>query len=133
MFLLAPDGPRVLRGTLDEQFPRKVAEGQSAVLFSERMTGVDLAGQVLRIAPVLGRPGETQTEARSVEIGLGVEGDAARSLIPGERLVARFPALVSGSPGARTESGDEADGGALADRTAPGSLGPARPGDEPSL
>ena len=96
MFLLAPDGPRVLRGMLDEQFLGKVAAGQRAVLFSERMTGAELAGRVLRIAPVLGKPGETQTEARSVQIVLAIEGDAARSLILGERLVARFPALVPG-------------------------------------
>lgn len=133
MFLLAPDGQRVLRGMLDEQFLGKVAVGQRAVLFSERMTGVELSGRVLRIAPVLGKPGETRTEARSVEIVLGIEGDAARSLILGERLVARFPAPASESPPERGENEAEADGGSLADRTAPVSLGPAPPGDEPSL
>jgi HlyD family secretion protein len=133
MFLLAPDGPRVLRGMLDEQFLGKVAVGQRAVLFSERMTGAELAGRVLRIAPVLGKPGETQTEARSVQIVLGIEGEAARSLFLGERLVARFPAPVPGRPREGTENDDEADSAPLADRTAPGSLGPARPGDGPSL
>lgn len=91
MFLLAPDGPRVLRGMLDEQFLGRVSAGQRAVLFSERQAGVTLAGQVLRIAPVFGRPGDTQTETRSVEVVLVIDGDAAQGLILGERLVARFP------------------------------------------
>jgi len=90
MFLLAPAGPRVLRGMLDEQFLGKVAVRQRAVLFSERMAGIELVGGVLRIAPVFGRPGDTQSEVRSVEVVLRIEGEAAQSLILGERLVARF-------------------------------------------
>jgi hypothetical protein len=133
MFLLAPDGPRVLRGMLDEQFLGRVAVGQRAVLFSERDASVKLPSRVIRIAPVFGRPGETQTEARSVEVVLLIESDAARSLILGERLVARFPAPVSGSHPEQPEIGAGADGGSMAGQTAPGPLGSARRGDTPSL
>jgi RND family efflux transporter MFP subunit len=90
MFLLAPDGPRVVRGMLDEQFVGKVAIGQRVVLFSERKSGTEFPGSVLRIAAAFGRPGEAQNEARSVEVVLKIEGDAAQGLILGERLVARF-------------------------------------------
>ena len=90
MFLLAPDRPRVVRGMLDEQFLGKVAVGQRAVLFSERNAKTELAGRILRIAAAFGRPGEVQSEARSVEVVLTIEGDAAEGLILGERLVARF-------------------------------------------
>lgn len=95
MFLLAPDGKRVLRGMLDEQFVGQVVPGQSAVLISERMAGVELQGRVLRIAPIFGTPGQTrenqsQTETTGVAIVLSIEGEKASDLILGERLVARI-------------------------------------------
>lgn len=90
MFLLAPDRPRIVRGMLDEQFLGRVAVGQRAVLFSERNANIQFPGSVLRIAAAFGRPGESQNEARSVEVVLKFEDDAAQSLILGERLIARF-------------------------------------------
>ena len=90
MFLLAPDRARIVRGMLDEQFLGRVAIGQRAMLFSERNANITFPGSVLRIAAAFGRPGEAQNESRSVEVVLKVEGDAAQSLILGERLVARF-------------------------------------------
>lgn len=95
MFLLAPDGKRVLRGMLDEQFVGQVAPGQPAVLISERMAGVTLQGRVLRIAPIFGTPGQTSAdqngaEARGVAIVLSIEGAGAADLILGERLIARI-------------------------------------------
>lgn len=90
MFLLAPDGQRVMRGTLDEQFVGKVAPGQRARIVSERDAGRQLDGHVLRIAPVFGRPGQTQTDARTVDIVIALDGADADRLILGERLVARI-------------------------------------------
>ncbi len=95
MFLLAPDGNRVLRGMLDEQFLGQVAPGQTAVLISERMEGVELQGRVLRISPIFGTPGQTaegqnQTETRGVAIVISIEGAGSADLILGERLVARI-------------------------------------------
>lgn len=90
LFLLAPDGTRVMRGTLDEQFIGKVAPGQKAQIVTERDADRQLAGHVLRIAPVFGRPGQTQTESRSVEIVIALDDADASTLILGERLIARI-------------------------------------------
>lgn len=90
MFLLAPDGRRVLRGTLDEQFVGKVAAGQRAEILSERDAARRLSGEVLRVAPVFGRPGQAQGDARSVDIVIALDGADAARLVLGERLVARI-------------------------------------------
>lgn len=95
MFLLAPDGARILKGMLTEQFVGQVRPGQEASLISERDNGIALSGRVLRIAPIFGSPGQGQTtpghtESSSVEIFISIEGKAARDLILGERLVARI-------------------------------------------
>ena len=95
MFLLAPDGARVLKGQLNEQFVGRVQPGQAASLISERDGDIALSGRVLRIAPIFGTPGQgqstqSQTESDSVEIVISIDGAAARDLILGERLVARI-------------------------------------------
>jgi multidrug resistance efflux pump len=95
MFLLAPDGARVLKGQLNEQFVGQVQPGQEASLISERDGDIALSGRVLRIAPIFGTPGQGQsvagqTESNSVEIVISIDGTAARDLILGERLVARI-------------------------------------------
>lgn len=91
MFLLAPDGQRVMRGTLDEQFVGKVATGQRAQIVSERDPAQSFDGRVLRLAPVFGRPGQTtQGDARTIDIVIALDGAAADRLILGERLVARI-------------------------------------------
>ncbi|MDO5604315.1 MAG: HlyD family efflux transporter periplasmic adaptor subunit [Paracoccus sp. (in: a-proteobacteria)] len=90
MFLLAPDGARVMRGTLDEQFIGKVSAGQTAQIVTERDANRQLSGHVLRVAPVFGRPGQAQTEARSVEIVIALDDADAGRLILGERLIARI-------------------------------------------
>ncbi|MCZ8335768.1 MAG: HlyD family efflux transporter periplasmic adaptor subunit [Rhodobacteraceae bacterium] len=95
MFLLAPDGARVLKGQLTEQFVGQVRPGQEASLISERDGDIALRGRVLRIAPIFGTPGPGQanpgqTEANSVEIVISIDDEAARDLILGERLVARI-------------------------------------------
>lgn len=95
MFLLAPDGARVLKGQLTEQFVGQVRPGQEASLISERDGDIALRGRVLRIAPIFGTPGPGQanpgqTESNSVEIVISIEDEAARDLILGERLVARI-------------------------------------------
>lgn len=95
MFLLAPDGDRVLKGLLDEQFVGKVRPGQQAVLTSERSADVALTGQVLRIAPIFATPGPGQQGQGTngpdgVEILVRIDDEAARNLILGQRLVARI-------------------------------------------
>ena len=95
MFLLAPDGARVLKGMLNEQFVGQVQPGQEASLISERDGDVALRGRVLRIAPIFGMPGQSpsnpaQSEPTSVEIFISIEDEAADGLILGERLIARI-------------------------------------------
>lgn len=93
MFLLSPDGNRVLKGMLDEQFVGKVAPGQSADLISERNAEVAMQGKVLRIAPFFGTPGQqsqSDTQTSGVEIVLSIEGASAEQLILGEALIARI-------------------------------------------
>ncbi|MDO5527931.1 MAG: HlyD family efflux transporter periplasmic adaptor subunit, partial [Paracoccus sp. (in: a-proteobacteria)] len=102
MFLLAPDGPRVLHAQLDEQFVGLVAPGQSAEILRERDDGSRLRGTVQRVAGVFGSiasagAGGTvaprgSDEARTVEIVIRLDGpqNEIDRLVLGQRLIARI-------------------------------------------
>lgn len=99
MFLLAPDGPRVLKAQLDEQFVGLVETGQKAEIIRERDDGTRLSGVVTRVAPVFGGLAASQgsqgargDDARTLEIEVRLDGpkeDVAR-LVLGQRLIARI-------------------------------------------
>ncbi|MFN3273374.1 MAG: efflux RND transporter periplasmic adaptor subunit [Paracoccus sp. (in: a-proteobacteria)] len=99
MFLLAPDGPLVLKAQLDEQFVGLVDPGQRAEILRERDDGSRLTGTVIRVAPVFGslvaaQPGQAGRgdEARTLEISVRLDGpdDQIRQLVLGQRLIARI-------------------------------------------
>ncbi|MFB2532431.1 HlyD family secretion protein [Paracoccus sp. p4-l81] len=92
LFLLAPDGPRIVRADLDEQFVGIVAPGQGADIVFERDDGTVLTGQVVRVAPVFGTPGKEATDARTVEITIRIDGPeaAAQKLVLGQRMIVRI-------------------------------------------
>lgn len=99
MFLLAPDGPLVLKAQLDEQFVGLVQVGQSAEILLERDDGTRLMGSVNRVAPVFGslasaQPGQVAggDAARTVEISILLEGpaDQLARLVLGQRMIARI-------------------------------------------
>jgi multidrug resistance efflux pump len=48
--LFAPDGPRIVRAELDQEFAGRVTEGQSAVIEDDAQSGPRWTGKVLRIA-----------------------------------------------------------------------------------
>lgn len=95
MFLLAPDGPRVLRAQIDEQFVGLVHPGQRAEVMLERDAGVMLSGQVERVAAVFGsaRAGSDvrAEDARTIEITVRLDGPEAEisKLVLGQRMIAR--------------------------------------------
>jgi multidrug resistance efflux pump len=99
MFLLAPDGPLVLRAQLDEQFVGLVQVGQSAEILRERNDGTRLTGTVGRIAPLFGSlaagqsaQGTGSDAARTLEISIQLEGpeDQLAQLVLGQRMIARI-------------------------------------------
>jgi multidrug resistance efflux pump len=99
MFLLAPDGPLVLRAQLDEQFVGLVRAGQTAQILRERDDGTRLTGRVDRVAPVFGGLAATQggqgargDEGRTVEISILIDGPADQigALVLGQRMLARI-------------------------------------------
>jgi multidrug resistance efflux pump len=48
--LFAPNGPRLVRAELDQEFAGRVAEGQSAAIEDDAQSGQRWTGRVLRIA-----------------------------------------------------------------------------------
>ncbi|ARJ69711.1 HlyD family efflux transporter periplasmic adaptor subunit [Paracoccus contaminans] len=98
MFLLSPDGPRVLKAQLDEQFVGLVHPGQRAEIIRERDDGSRIAGTVSRVAPVFGSlaaAGQSAArgdEARTLEISVRLDGprDQVDRLVLGQRLIARI-------------------------------------------
>lgn len=99
MFLLAPDGGRVLRAQLDEQFVGLVHAGQKAEVIRERDDGSVITATVARVAPVFGTAqsaGAGQAgrsdDARTVEITLTLDGppDQIARLVLGQRMIARI-------------------------------------------
>lgn len=100
MFLLAPDGPRILKAQLDEQFVGLVQPGQRAQVLRERDDGSRISGTVTRVAPVFGglasaQPGTATgrgDEARTVEISIRLDGPAEQidRLVLGQRMIARI-------------------------------------------
>lgn len=93
MFLFVPDGPRVVRADLDEQFVGFVEPGQRAQIVSEQGAGATLEGEVLRVAGIYGTPWkEAGNGTRTVEIVVLINSppDVANDLILGQRMIVRI-------------------------------------------
>lgn len=104
MFLLAPDGPRVLRAQLDEQFVGLVQPGQRAEVMREREDGTaPIIGRVARVAAVFGSSqpaggnggggdSSASDQSRTVEITiiLDTPKEAIDRLVLGQRMIARI-------------------------------------------
>lgn len=96
MFLLAPDGPRILKAQLDEQFVGAVEPGQSAEILFERDNNTRFTGTVMRVAPVFGTPGssneKSNDDARTVALTIRLDGpeEAVSRLVLGQRMIARI-------------------------------------------
>lgn len=97
MFTLAPDGPRVLKAQLDEQFVGQVHPGQQAEVLYERDDGSRIIGTVSSVAPVFGSPAKEQSfsqgdNARTLEISIRLDGpqDQINRLVLGQRMISRI-------------------------------------------
>jgi multidrug resistance efflux pump len=93
LFLLEPDGRRVVRAELDEAFADKVRPGASAVVTPEFREGQSFHARVLRVSDVLsaaslGEEPGARTDTRVVSVLLAL--DAAPTLRIGQRVLVRF-------------------------------------------
>jgi multidrug resistance efflux pump len=92
LFVLEPDGQRVIRAELDEAFADKVKPGMTAVVTKEFQQGVSYRAQVLRVSDLMAGPSlqDDQTakaEARVVTVFLALPGADLRI---GQRVLVRF-------------------------------------------
>lgn len=93
MFVLAPDGPRLVRAELDEAFADRVAPQARAVVTREFQTGGEFPARVVRVADALGAPSladdaGARADARVVTVLLTLSPDADLRL--GQRVLVRF-------------------------------------------
>lgn len=92
LFLFVPDGPRIVRAELDEQYLSAVAAGQGAEIVLEADPQRTWRGRVLRIGKVVGQrtpsddPAERQ-DNRVVEVVLALD---AEDLLIGQRVIVRL-------------------------------------------
>ena len=92
LFLFAPDGPRIVRAELEEQYLTAVHVGQSVQTILEAQPDSTWAGKVVRIGRVIGErtpsndPKERQ-DAPVVELVIALDAEA---LLIGQRVVVRF-------------------------------------------
>ena len=93
LFLLEPDGRRVVRAELDESFADRVRPGSSATVTPEFQPGRAYRARVLRVADVLTgaaitEDGAAKTDTRVVSVLLTLDG--ATDLKIGQRVLVRF-------------------------------------------
>lgn len=92
LFLFAPDGPRIVRAELEEQYLAAVNVGQPVQIILEAQPDSTWAGKVVRIGRVIGErtpsndPKERQ-DAPVVELVIALDAEA---LLIGQRVVVRF-------------------------------------------
>jgi multidrug resistance efflux pump len=93
LFLLAPDGRRVVRAELDEAFADRVRPGATATVSPEFRAGRGYPAHVLRVSDVLsaaslGEDADAKTDTRVVSVLLALDG--APELRIGQRVLVRF-------------------------------------------
>jgi RND family efflux transporter MFP subunit len=93
LFVLEPDGRRVVRAELDEAFAGRVRPGMHAVVTRQFQPGSGYAAQVLRVSDLLAGPSlpddpTARADARVVSVVLTLTG--AQDLRLGERVLVRF-------------------------------------------
>lgn len=93
LFVIEPQGPRVVRAELDESFADRVRPGMAAVVSPEFQAGGGERAQVLRVADVLGGPALAEDatgrpDARVVTITLALP--TAAKFRVGQRVLVRF-------------------------------------------
>ncbi len=93
LFVLEPDGRRVIRAELDEAFASKVRPGMRAVVTRQYQSGGSYAAQVLRVSDLLAGPSlpdepTAKADTRVITVVLALTG--AQDLRLGERVLVRF-------------------------------------------
>ena len=93
LFVLEPDGRRVVRAELDEAFAGRVRPGMRAVVTRQFQSGAAYAAQVLRVSDLLAGPSmpddpTAKADTRVVSVVLTLTG--AQDLRLGERVLVRF-------------------------------------------
>ena len=93
LFVLEPDGRRIVRAELDEAFAGKVRPGMRAVVTRQFQTGASYAAQVLRVSDLLSGPSlpdepTAKADTRVVTVVLALTGP--QDLRLGERVLVRF-------------------------------------------
>jgi len=93
LFLVEPDGGRVIRAELDESFAERVSPGMHATVTREFQSGASFEAEVLRIADVLAGPAlvddaAVRADARVVSVILNLPPGANLRL--GQRVLVRF-------------------------------------------
>ena len=93
LFVLEPDGRRVIRAELDEAFAGKVRPGMRAVVTRQYQAGASYSAQVLRVSDLLAGPSlpdepTAKADTRVVTVVLALTGP--QDLRLGERVLVRF-------------------------------------------
>ena len=93
LFVLEPDGRRVVRAELDEAFAGRVRPGMAAVATRQFQAGRSYPAHVLRVSDILSGPSlpdepASKADARVVTVILSLTG--AEDLRLGERVLVRF-------------------------------------------
>lgn len=93
LFVLEPDGRRIVRAELDEAFAGRVRPGMHAVVTRQFQPGAAYAAQVLRVSDLLAGPSMSddptaKADTRVISVVLTLAG--AQDLRLGERVLVRF-------------------------------------------
>jgi multidrug resistance efflux pump len=93
LFVLEPDGRRVVRAELDEAFAGRVRPGMRAVVTRQFQAGAPYGAEVLRVSDLLAGPSlpdepTAKADTRVVTVVLALTG--AQDLKLGERVLVRF-------------------------------------------
>lgn len=93
LFVLEPQGPRLVRAELDEAFADQVAPGMDATISREFQSGHSYAAKVLRVSDVLSGPAlpddaVARADARVIGVVLALPPGADLRL--GQRVLVRF-------------------------------------------
>ena len=93
MFLLEPDGARIVRAELDEAFADRLHPGMTATVSLEANPSRSFPARIERVAAMYGPstiPGDptAPTDTRSLEIVLSLQGGDALRL--GQRVLVRI-------------------------------------------
>lgn len=93
LYVVEPDGERVIRAELDEAFAERVTPGMHAIVSREFQTGASYEAQVLRVADILAGPALVEeaaahADARVVAVILSMPKGVNLSL--GQRVLVRF-------------------------------------------